>query len=84
MRSKLDKLFDDPNFGVGAKDYDTGVMIYKNKESLTYVILKFDGYYEVYLSLFDDMRDHLVTTKSRVLHFAKRKAMKEIEKILDD
>lgn len=84
MRSKLDKLFDDPAFGVGATDYDAGIMIHKNKESLNYLILKFDGYYEVYLSLFDEMRDHLIVTTSNVLHEAKEKAINEIEQILSD
>lgn len=82
MRSKLDKLFDDPQFGKGAKDYDAGLMIYKNKLPLNYLILKYDDYYKVYLSLYDEHQNHLVSSKSSNLNVAKNLATKKIEKII--
>lgn len=79
MKSKLDKLFDDPNFGADAHGYDTGIMTYDN-EVLNYVILNYDRYHKVYLSLFDDTRDYLVHGKSRSLDVAKQIAINKLDK----
>lgn len=78
--SKLDKLVADPNFGKGAKDYDTGIMLYQNKEALNYIILTYVSYYEVYLSLYDGSRDYLAYGKEDELEIAKELAISEIEK----
>lgn len=80
MKSKLDKLVADPNFGVGAKDHDTGIITYNDSDTLNYIILTYDGYYVIYLSLFDDMRDYLISSKSRSLDVAKQMAIDKLDR----
>lgn len=71
MRSKLDELLDSPDFKKGVIDHDVGLMIYQNKLPLTYIILKLDGYYKVYLAYLDDDNDLLSSSKSTNLNVAK-------------
>lgn len=80
MQSKLDKLFDDPYFGVGARNHDTGIMAYNDGEILNYITLTSNDHYEVYLSLFDDTRDYLAVSKADDFTMAKQIAINKLDK----
>lgn len=80
MKSKLDKLVDNPNFGIGAIGHDTGIMIYNDVDTLNYITLTYDDHYEVYLSLFDDTRDFLVEGNADELAMAKQIAIDKLDR----
>lgn len=61
MRSKLEVLLEDENFGVEAISYDTGLMLHHFNDIIEYLILETDGYFEVYLIYLMKMNLHIVT-----------------------
>lgn len=80
MQSKLDKLVADPKFGSAAKDYEAGILVYGEQETLNYINLIYDDHHEVYLSLFDESRDYLVVGIADDLEGAKELAVEELDK----
>jgi len=54
MKTKLEALFDDENFATDAISSDAGLMINQYNEVVHYLILEYQGFFHVYLNLFDD------------------------------
>ncbi|MCS0789509.1 hypothetical protein NX021_15255 [Cytobacillus firmus] len=83
MKSKLDILADDENFGLGALGCQTGLMMNQYNDVVTYLFLAQEGYFEVYLSLFDEeheplSRDILAEGIAPTLEEAKAIAVKNL------
>ena len=82
-RSKLEILADDENFGLGALGCQTGLMVNQNNDVVTYLFLAQEGFFEVYLSLFDEeheplSRDILAEGIASTLEDAKAIAVKNL------
>jgi hypothetical protein len=86
MKFKLDVLTDDENFGVDALDCEAGLMINQYNDVVTYLFMKYDGYFEVYLSIQDEEdepldRDILVEGIATTLEEAKAIAVKNLNEL---
>lgn len=54
MKSLLEDLFVDENFGIDSTSMDTGVMMNEYNDLLVYMILEYNDRVEVYLELDDE------------------------------
>lgn len=54
MKSKLVALYDDENFATDAINGDVGLIVNQYNEVVNYLILEYQGFFHVYLNLFDD------------------------------
>lgn len=84
MKSKLEELFDDENFGVEAVGHNNGIMIYKSSVPVDFLILEYKNRFDVYLNLFDEgeppYRNILVKGSSKKLETAQKIAVRKLEK----
>ncbi|WP_394136871.1 hypothetical protein [Cytobacillus oceanisediminis] len=86
MKSKLEVLTDDERFGTEAIDCETGIMINKYNDVVTYLFMEYEGYFEVYLSIQDDeneapYRDILAEGIAATLEEAKSIAFKNLNEM---
>lgn len=84
MKPKLEKLVENPDFGKGALDMQTGIMVYANVP-FTFLVLIYPNSYKLYLSIFDDKapNDQLIITEAITLHDAQKQAEVELKRILN-
>ena len=54
MKSKLVALYDDEEFATDAINSDVGLMVNQYNEVVNYLILEYQGFFHVYLNLFDE------------------------------
>lgn len=53
IKSKLVALYDDESFATDAISSDAGLMVNQYNEVVNYLILEYQGFFHVYLNLFD-------------------------------
>lgn len=91
LKSKLDKLAESGELmGTNVVNYDNGIMISEYGDAATFVLLEYEDYFEVYLSLYDEgeppYRDILVTGTSMdvedAMKIASRNLSKEYKKLI--
>lgn len=84
MEYKLKKLFDNPNFALGAIGCETGIMVNPQNNVVDYMIIEFPNLFEVYLHLYDDedpsVPNVLTSGKSKSLEVAKNIAVRKLTK----
>lgn len=79
MKSKLEELFDDESFAIGAISHDNGFLINDYGDMVDYVALEYENRWDVYLNHFDEgdapYRNILVKATSEDKEGAKEMAM---------
>lgn len=83
MKSGLEALFNDGDFGTGAIGHDNGIMIHSDFP-VDYLILEYGNRFDVYLNLYDEgeapYRNILVKGSSKKLEIVKNIAIRKLEK----
>ncbi|WP_102274115.1 hypothetical protein [Cytobacillus massiliigabonensis] len=88
MESPLEKIVFQKKGAPGVISFDSGLMIYKQKEVMEWLCIKYKKRYEIYL-LLDDLEDspyrnHLTSGVGRTLEQARKAAVKNMEKLIFD
>lgn len=85
MKPKLEALVDDSNFGIGAINVETGVMVNQYRDMVDFIFLEFSDRFEVYLNIYDEkeppFRNLLAKGVGGDLEEAKRVAVENLDAI---
>ncbi|MFE8697996.1 hypothetical protein ACFYKT_16765 [Cytobacillus sp. FJAT-53684] len=88
MKSPLEKIIFQKKGTPGIIGFDSGLMLYKEKELMEWLCIKYKKRFEIYL-LLDDLeeppyRNHLTSGVGRTLENARYAAVRNMEKLMFD